>query len=572
MGRLDAARRIRALAAVWGALLLLLPAPAHAVKVRVRGSAALEGRVVPHGEGVELRARVADDTNRPIGKAHVRLRVEPAPPRLAAATACGNTPSTAVQRTQREYIIDSSADGSLCVRLSEVPEAAKLRLSFDGSDDYDPRSLLLNVDRSRSPVTLRFEPPPATLALEREQHSIWVVSKSDVIASLEPQRLSVSLFLRELTGQEVELGKVNVSLGQRAQFLVPSASLGAPGPAQLIARFKGTAGLSSADTWTPVVRTTQVTLALEGPPSVDSSGGVRLDLSAVSLAGPVPTGSVEALSSGRSIASSPVRDGRATLNLTLAGDPGPARVSLRFLPSSPAWLASANLELDVPVPPPSPLGRVLLLVCAVGICAWLVRAWYRPGRREVVSRERTSIPSGMPMLELISAAPDGSGWRGRVLDAHDGSPVQNAVITLLIPAFSSNSVAANARTDAAGEFELGHVDYAGAEGSRFRIEAEWHTTLERPVPRPGSIAISMVSRRRSLVERLVKWTQRKGRPWSSDGGATPRHVIGVAESRANPEVARWASAVEQAAYGPQAPDADTERGIAAQQPGGAAHE
>src|SRR5690606_8478056 len=90
--------RLVVCAAVWAALLLLLPTTAHAVKVRVRGSAALEGRVVPYADGVELRARVADDTNRPIGKAHVRLRIEPTPPNLPRATTCGNTEPGAVQR------------------------------------------------------------------------------------------------------------------------------------------------------------------------------------------------------------------------------------------------------------------------------------------------------------------------------------------------------------------------------------------------------------------------------------------------------------------------------------------
>src|SRR5690606_41697332 len=150
----------------------------------------------------------------------------------------------------------------------------------------------------------------------------------------------------------------------------------------------------------------------------------------------------------------------------------------------------ATLEGGVRVPRPSRLGRLLFLVCAVGTWAWLVRAWSRPGRRAVVGRERPRIPSGMPAMELVAAAPDGSGWRGRVVDAHDGSPVRDAEIKLLIPAFSSDGVAAASRTDANGEFELPHVDYASAEGSRFRIEAEWHTALERPVTRPGSIAIS----------------------------------------------------------------------------------
>ncbi|MCA9642766.1 MAG: hypothetical protein KC492_18845, partial [Myxococcales bacterium] len=421
----------------------LAPRPAHAVKVRIRGTASLEARLIPTESGVELRSRLTDDTGRPIGKAHVRLRLSPAQPKLPAATVCGNTPLTALHRSLGEFILDSSAEGTFCLRIVELSDDAKLQLTFDGDADYDSLTKQIEIDKSRTPLALRFQPMPATLALEREQHSVWVATRSDTDLGLEPQKAQLNLFLKEFSGEESRLGQVTVSVGQRAQFLVPTASLGAPGAAQLIARFPGTRALSPAETEAPVLRTTQVTLSLDEAPTSDTARGRPLDLAVMSTVGPVPSGSVEAIYDGRSIGTTPVRDGRASLVLELEGDGGPAHLTLRFLPSSPAWVSSGNLEIEVPVPPPSPWGRIALITGALLITAWLVRAWYRPGRHETKETdERRSIPSGKPAVELLEPAGADGGWRGRVSDAHEGTPVSGATITLLIPAFSSDGVAA----------------------------------------------------------------------------------------------------------------------------------
>jgi hypothetical protein len=67
-------------------------------------------------------------------------------------------------------------------------------------------------------------------------------------------------------------------------------------------------------------------------------------------------------------------------------------------------------------------------------------------------------------------------------------------------------------------------------------------------------------RRRALLNRLVQWAERRGKPWiRSNGDPTPAHVAGVAEQESEPQVGRWARAVEQLAYGPNSPDAATEQ-------------
>jgi hypothetical protein len=56
-----------------------------------------------------------------------------------------------------------------------------------------------------------------------------------------------------------------------------------------------------------------------------------------------------------------------------------------------------------------------------------------------------------------------------------------------------------------------------------------------------------VLRRRALLERLVDWARRRGRPYDAKPEPTPGHVRRAAGSEFS--VARWADAVERAAYG-----------------------
>lgn len=54
-------------------------APAHAAKVRVRGKAFLEARLVPTTNGVEVRGLASDDAGAPLGGATVFVGTSAAP-------------------------------------------------------------------------------------------------------------------------------------------------------------------------------------------------------------------------------------------------------------------------------------------------------------------------------------------------------------------------------------------------------------------------------------------------------------------------------------------------------------
>src|SRR5260221_11563213 len=114
------------------------------------------------------------------------------------------------------------------------------------------------------------------------------------------------------------------------------------------------------------------------------------------------------------------------------------------------------------------------------------------------------------------------------------------------------------RTGHEGSFA---VESAGfPSGTRVEVHAPFHATLSAPLPVPGVIELSLISRRRALLERLVRWAERRGKPWTrGSGDPTPAHVAGVASSEAEAHVERWARGLEHLAFGPNPPDAASEQ-------------
>ena len=77
---------------------------------------------------------------------------------------------------------------------------------------------------------------------------------------------------------------------------------------------------------------------------------------------------------------------------------------------------------------------------------------------------------------------------------------------------------------------------------------------------PGLLELSLISRRRALMQRLVRWAERRGKPWTRPSGEpTPAQIAAVAVNEAEPEVERWARGVERLAFGPTPPDAAAEQ-------------
>jgi hypothetical protein len=526
--------------------------PAHAARIRIRAGASLEARAVPRDGAVELRGFLRDDTGRPIGGA--RIQIAPRRGAIQAARACGR--GRAPHLTAEGAVIDSDGAGAFCVQLRGA--SAGFRLRFDGDRYHDAVQSELDVDSSRRALALRFSPEPRFLALERAQHLLSVqttLEPPDVEASPESVLLELSLVTRE--GVTRSLASVNSVAGELAMFTLSSRDLGEPGPATLVVAFPGSTTVAPAQKSAVIQRTAVVNLALAGTLSPgDPSDGLEIPVAVGSGLGAVPGGTVEALVGGRSVGTAPVQAGAARVIAVFdAPHAGTVPITLRYLRDAEWWRAGEPLTIPAPIAPPSPWRRLPWVIAALAIALWVVRGWRRPARAEIKLRpDEESIPTGRAGVDVIERGPARSGWRGRVRDAHDGQPVAGARVAIQVPAFGGGGRAATAVTDDAGSFELPHVDGANAEGAQIETTARWHSRLARPLPPPGYVAIQLISRRRALLERLVEWAGRMGRPWSDRGEPTPGHVARVARERRANEVADWAQAVERAAYGPEPPD------------------
>jgi Domain of unknown function (DUF4129) len=572
--RLASFSRLRRLGLAALALLACsgVPRRAGAVPLLVRGSATLDARVALHGDALELSGTLKDESGEPID-ASVRMQVVDhaggAPRALPPAELCAPAPGSHVLATAAEYRITPDRSGAFCVHVSGRALTGFAELSFDGNRYYAPISIAVAIDASRRSLSLRFAPRPSSLALERPLHSVWVETRVDPSESRDEmtEAIQLELSFAPAEGASVRLGTSTVRAGERGLFTLRSRDLGLPGPGRLCVAFAGSPTLQPARRCVPVDRTAEVVLTQAGRlQGDDPETGVRVPVAVGTALGAVSSGQVEALVGGDSVGTAPVSDGAAEVVATFdAPHGGQVPMTLHYLPDAPWWRAGAELHVMVPVRAPSPWRRWPWAAAALAIALYVVQGWRRPARGEPKKKPRApTLAPGSASLDVVATGPAHSGWRGTVLDAHDATPVPDARVAAIVPAFRGDGVVGETFTDAEGKFALDHV--ASADGARLQVSAHWHSTLVRALPAAGQLAIHLVSRRRALLDRLVTWAVRRGRPWHDGSDPTPGQVARAAENHGAPQVREWAEAVERAAYGPEPPDLDAERLVKTQEP------
>ena len=428
--------------------------------------------------------------------------------------------------------------------------------------------MTIPVDASRRSLSLHFSPDPQRLSLERTSHVIWVETQAEPPfgASEEAPPIQLVLSFSEPGAPPKQLARAGARPGERVELKLSTQALGNPGPGVLTVEFAGSDAMQRAERTSVVQRTARVQLTLAGQvPRSDPHDGIELRVAAATTLGAVPGGTVEARVGNESVGAAPVTAGLArVLAVFDAPQGGEVPITLHFLPPAPWWEPGEALTVNVRVAPPSPWRRLPWVIAALLIGAWIMRGWRRPLRSEKSDDERRSLPPGRPSVEVVELGPAHSGWRGKVLDAHDGAPIPGARIQVLVPAFGGDGVAATTFSDSEGRFELPSVNVT--EGSRLEAGARWHATLVKPVPPAGQVSINLVTRRRALLERLVEWATQRGGPWKSESDPTPAHIARLGRRRRAPEVARWAEQVEEAAYGPVAPDESKEEEVRSREP------
>ena len=262
--------------------------------------------------------------------------------------------------------------------------------------------------------------------------------------------------------------------------------------------------------------------------------------------------------------------------------PATSSVSLRldYLPTAPWYDGSETTVVDVPVHPPSAWKQVPLYVMAIGVALFLLLERSRRTPRPVPRAPTQLPPKGEPDVHVVATAKaTGQGWTGRVIDAHERTPIERARVAIEHVSFGAPEILESVVTDADGRFTIGHQakkDQLGLSSlgwnhrgrtlvdldARLVIDAPLHATLKKRLPPSGEVEIALVSRKRAILDRLVEWARLRGKPYDARPEPTPAHVVRAAQGKEG-TIGEWAAAIEHAAYAPGDVDARVEQEIEA---------
>lgn len=532
--------------------------------VRVRGSTRLHAMAAAANSGFVLQGTLLEDAGRAVAGARIRVRWlsnDGSSRLLPQPETCGTRPADSLRDPYRggeQVFAVTDALGRFCLRWPlELPEG-QLTVTFD--DDrllLDAAEQTLQIEQ-RPPIELEFAPPPRTFSLDASEITVLLASRtrSTEVSDTLPLRLTwtragsptTSLIERELRP------------GEAANLRFSSRELGGPGPGELRAELGSTD--RAVEARAQVIATATVRLNSAEELTLSAGGEGFLSVEVDSAAGPVGSGSVEALLADRTVGIAAVSSGRARLPLSLGPGPFTRPVLIRYLPAGPWWLAGRAHEVSITVPRPSAWRGIAWAAALVAIATWLVAAWRRPPHRER-ARKESAAQKAPPeaAVQWVGVAAGARGWTGIVSDAHDGTPLSN--VSISIDFAHGERRIASSETD--GSF---HLDAPEGEEHSGRLQAEgaWHSPLDWPLPPRGRIAVTLITRRRTLLARLIEWAIHRGAPWNTAGDPTPGELARKAEGSGQPDVADWARAVEASAFGPEAVDANAEARVRSLEP------
>ncbi len=571
-------------------------AASGAPRLHLRGIARIDAHVARSQGKLVLSGTVTDDLDAASARARVDVAIgtlEPSPNAgpQGSATLLPLAPMTpeacsdawqgpALEDADRAFAVADAA-GRFCVRLALPTGRYVAHLEVQGNGLVDGARIDLPVDLALEPVTLRFDPQRDVLPLDDESSTVEVVASTED-DGITAAAANLPLALSNEAGRA--LGSATTNSSGRARFVVPGALFGPAGRGELRVSFAGSAQAGASFYAAPVDRRARVDLevpqAVEGRlPTATSEREIAIRVVAKATCASqgcsgTPTGTIAARvgvdgTSGIA-AAAPLANGEARVVLTFAtpseGD-GDTPVRLDYVPDSPWFEAVQPLLVNQPLHAPAAWDQIFLWLTGLGVVVWLA-AGRLPQRWEVgeVSARRIKVPESAAHVELLSAAgPDERTWKGRVVDGHDGAPIAGVRVTVERPGFERAEIVADTTSGADGTFFLAPPQVA--PGDRLVAEGRLHGVHRAPAPPFGEVRIALVSRRRALLDRLVGWARRKGRPYDVHPEPTPGHVQRMA--RAGDGARAWAEAVEHAAYSGDAVDAEKEAEVDRLAPGDA---
>lgn len=557
-------------------------ARAEGIRIHVRGSAKIVARASRDQGELILSGTLVDDAGQPLVSQGVTIHLtRESDPRdakviegLRAARSCdrsadrpsptGFSVRVAGPPDAPDIVATTDDGGRFCFRARLPPDRHLAHLSWRGSTLVDGADADLAFDLSREALLLRFDPTPHIVSLDTPKLTFEAAAlvEDDGTTHVKP---GLALVLANEKAEE--LGKASTDSSGRARFAVDAARLGPPGKGSLRVSFAGDAQTAFAVHVAEIERRVKVTLRVPAAErgelkALVPEDGIPLGVDVASVLGPVSEGGVEARIGDAVVGAAPVERGIARLTLTFTAQGTEALVRLRYVASAPWYEPLGEPTVKVPIRGPGLAAKAPILLAGLAVLAFFLI-----GRVASKSTKPEPAPAkldldakiGKPRLDVVRPAARGEvGWRGRVVDAHEGTTVRGARVWIERGTFEGRSILASVAADAHGQFTLPGVD--GLVGDeQMAVEAPLHARLVQPLPPPGELSIALVLRRRALLARLVTWARRRGRPFDVKPEPTPGHVRRAAAD--DFQTARWADAVERAVFGGGEVDARMENEI-----------
>ena len=549
------------------AMFVTLAAPRDAAagpRIHVRGTARIDAQAARDAGDLLLSGALVDDGGQALSGETVALTLarEADPRQIVSfsedgqtARSCGGSGAFHDATDPRPMsaggpvVLVTDEAGRFCVRVTVPRDKYVATIAWGGTQLLEGAKLDLPIDTGRQAISLRFDPEPRIVSLDKGQLAV------QVIASYQENQTThagagLPLYLTNEKGEA--LGAGATSPAGALKLTIPSDRLGPPGRGELRVAFNGNGDLTKSVHIAHIERQARVYLTAPDDPALPLSPeeGIPLPVSATTKAGFIPTfGSVEARIGDAVVGAAPLDNGKAQLVATFAAprDATDVEIRIRYLPSAPWLIPAEDAIVRVRVKGPSPWKQAPLFVAGLAVVVWLVVGRIKPKAKTAKSTigPKPAI-HGEARVEVLRPTRDSrAGWSGRVIDAHDAVPIRGARVRIERPGFERAAVIGSAFANEQGRFELRAE--AGDGFDELVIDGPLHAELRQPLPPCGELQVALVLRKRRLLERMVAWAKRRGRPYDSSPEATPGHVRRAAGN--DFAMAKWADAIEKAAYG-----------------------
>jgi hypothetical protein len=531
-------------------------------RIHVRGSARIDAQAARDAGDLVLSGSLVDDGGQALSGETVALTLarEADPRQIVSFSEDGQTARSCTSGAFHNgsdprplnaggpVVLVTDEAGRFCVRVNVPRDKYVATIAWGGTQLLEGAKLDLPIDTGRQAITLRFDPEPRIVSLDKAQLTIQIIASYQENQTTH-SGASLPLYVTNERGDALGAGATNAA--GALKLTLPGERLGPPGRGELRVTFNGSGDLTKSVHSAHIERQARVVLAAPDDPAdpVSPDEGIPLAITATTKGGAPPPGSVEARIGDAVVGAAQLENGKAQLVATFAAPrEGPdVELRVRYLPSAPWLIPGEDAIVHLRVKGPSPWKQAPLVVAGLAVVVWLMAGRIKPKPK---SAKSTLAPKpailGEARVEVLRPTRDSrAGWSGRVVDAHDGGAIHGARVRIERPGFERATVVASAVANEGGRFEL--RSEAGDGFDELVIDGPLHAELRQPLPPCGELQIALVLRKRRLLERLVGWAKRRGRPYDAQPEATPGHVRRAAGS--DFAMAKWADAVEKAAYG-----------------------